>query len=172
MVDKSTLFNFVSNLNVMTDKEKLFEEKIEKQMGNLMMFNINRIAHLFAKKSNRELAKTGFSLLMEQLPVLFIVNAADELYSQQDIANALQKDKAGIQRSIQTLVRDGYLRVTSDATDRRKNLIEMTPAGKKIIEQVSESVQVMDKLVTDQLDPEEVKTLTRLLNKVTVILKN
>ncbi|WP_229214384.1 MarR family winged helix-turn-helix transcriptional regulator [Dyadobacter flavalbus] len=156
----------------MTDREKQFEEKIEQQMGALVMFNINRVAHLFAKKGNRELAKTSFSLLMEQLPVLFIVHAADELYSQQDIANALQKDKAGIQRSIQTLVRDGYLRVTSDASDRRKNLIEMTPAGKKIIEQVSETARNMDKLVTDQLEPGEVETLTRLLNKVTVILRS
>ena len=136
------------------------------------MFNINRISHLFAKKGNRELAKSGFSLLMEQLPVLFIVNAADALYSQQDIANALQKDKAGIQRSIQTLVRGGYLKITPDSADKRKNMIEMTAAGKKVIEQVSATARSLDKEVTDQLEPEEVATLTKLLNKVTVILKS
>lgn len=156
----------------MTDSQKHFEEKIEQQMGALVMFNINRISHLFAKKGNRELAKSGFSLLMEQLPVLFIVNAADELYSQQDIANALQKDKAGIQRSIQTLVRGGYLKITPDSADKRKNMIEMTAAGKKVIEQVSETARSLDKVVTDQLEPAEVETLTRLLNKVTVILKS
>ncbi|QRR04084.1 winged helix-turn-helix transcriptional regulator [Dyadobacter sandarakinus] len=140
-------------------------------MGALVMFNIHHISHLFAKKGNRELAKSGFSLLLEQLPVLFVVNASDALCSQQDIANHLQKDKAGIQRSIQTLVRDGYLRITVDSTDRRKNLIQLTPAGKMVVEKVIETAQGLDKLVTDRLEPQEVETLTRLLKKVALILE-
>jgi len=54
--------------------------------------------------------------------------------SQQEIANLLQKDKSGIQRTIKTLERDGYLRVQQDDIDRRKNLIQLTAAGKHIME--------------------------------------
>ncbi|MFD1145267.1 MarR family winged helix-turn-helix transcriptional regulator [Larkinella insperata] len=154
-------------------EESTIKEKIFSQMSQFVVFNITHVSHIFAKKTNRDLAKSGISLQLEQLPVLFVVSCStDGSLSQQDIANLLQKDKSGIQRSIRTLERDGYLRVTPDVTDRRKNLIQMTPAGKTIINKVMETAKQLDEEVTSQLEPEEVATLLKLLGKVTALLEN
>ncbi|WP_460670131.1 MarR family winged helix-turn-helix transcriptional regulator [Larkinella ripae] len=158
---------------MITQEDSTIKEKIYNMMGRLVVFNITHVSHMFAKKTNRDLAKSGISLQLEQLPVLFVVNCSpDGLLSQQDIANLLQKDKSGIQRSIRTLERDGYLRVTPDSIDRRKNLIKLTPAGKLTIEKVMETAKQLDEEITNQLEPEEVATLLRLVRKVTTLLEN
>lgn len=170
MVDISTYYKFVA---MIAKEENSIKEKIFGQMGQFVVFNITHVSHMFAKKTNRDLAKSGISLQVEQLPVLFVVScSSDGSLSQQDIANLLQKDKSGIQRSIRTLERDGYLRVTPDSIDRRKNVIQMTPAGKMIINKVMETAKQFDEEVTNQLEPEEVATLMRLLRKITALVEN
>ncbi|GAB3916716.1 MarR family winged helix-turn-helix transcriptional regulator [Larkinella terrae] len=157
---------------MITKQKNSIKERIFAMMGSLVLFNVNQVSHLFAKKANRDLAKAGSSLQLEQLPVLFVVNCSPEgLLSQQDIANILQKDKSGIQRSIRTLERDGYLRITPDSIDRRKNLIQLTPAGKMIIEKIVNTAKKLDEEVTSQLTPEEVETLVRLLRKVMALIE-
>ncbi len=156
---------------MITEKEAGVQKNLENRLGGMLTFNVSRVAHLFAKKGNRDLIKSGFSLQVEQLPILFTVStSADGLLSQQDIANLLQRDKSGIQRSIRTLERDGYLRVTPDGIDRRKNVVQLTPAGKMVVDKVLTFARQQDDFVISQLEPEEVTTLLRILNKVTQLL--
>ncbi|RYF73319.1 MAG: MarR family transcriptional regulator [Cytophagaceae bacterium] len=136
--------------------EETLQAKVAERMGSQAIFMISHVGHLMAKKANRELTRLGFTIQIEQFPVLFVTYfAGDELLSQQDIANMLQKDKSGIQRSIRTLERDGYLRIVSDSVDRRKNLIRLTPAGKMIIEQAIQTTEMLDKQVMSQLTQQE-----------------
>ena len=145
--------------------------KISTQLSRLAVFNINHVAHLLARKTNRELAKLGFPLQFEQLPILFVAYfSGAELPSQQEIANLIQKDKSGVQRSIRTLERDGYLRVVADDADRRKNLIQLTPAGKLIVEKILETAEALDQQLTSQMAPDEVKTLMSTLQKISTLL--
>ena len=147
------------------------QQRIAAQLSRLVVFNINTVAHLLSRRTNKELAKMGFSLQFEQLPVLVVTYFwGAELPSQQEIANQLQKDKSGIQRSIRTLERDGYLRVVADSADRRKNLIQLTPAGKLIVEKILETADVFDQHLTSQLTSEEVQSLISVLKKISTIL--
>lgn len=152
----------------MITKEQLsIKEKINNSLGQLLTFNINQVSHLFIRKVNRELSKSGSSLQVEQFPILFLLaHSTEGSLSQQEIANFLQKDKSGIQRSIRTLERDGYLRVAADDNDRRKNVVQLTPAGKLTIEKISEMAAEINREVTSQLTPEEVSTLLTLLKKI------
>ncbi len=154
-----------------TDTSLALQQRITAKLSQLVVFNINHIAHLLARKTNRELAQLGFTLQFEQLPILFVASFwGNDLPSQQEIANQLQKDKSGIQRSIRTLERDGYLRVLADSTDRRKNLIQLTPAGKLIVEKVLETAELFDQQLTSQMDPEEVQSLMSVLQKISKLL--
>ncbi len=148
------------------------KERVAKQLGRLVGFNINHVAHLMVKHVNRELSKTGYTLQMEQLPVLFMIYFSTELMSQQEIANLLQKDKSGIQRTIKTLERDGYLRVQQDDVDRRKNNVQLTPAGRNIIDRVVQSAHTFDQALTSKLTTDEVDTLLSILNKIAGHLEN
>lgn len=147
--------------------EKDLQAKFSQRMGSQAVFMISHVGHLMAKRANRELARLGFTLQIEQFPVLFVTYfAADDLLSQQEIANMLQKDKSGIQRSIRTLERDGYLRIVSDSVDRRKNLIRLTPAGRMIIEQAIQITETIDHQVMSQLSQEEREVFLATTRKI------
>ncbi len=156
----------------MITKEQLsIKEKINNSLGQLLTFNINQVSHLFIRKVNRELSKSGSSLQVEQFPILFLLaHSTEGSLSQQEIANFLQKDKSGIQRSIRTLERDGYLRVAADDNDRRKNVVQLTPAGKVTIEKISEKAAAINQEITSHLTPEEVSTLLTLLKKISATM--
>ncbi|MFD2935760.1 MarR family winged helix-turn-helix transcriptional regulator [Spirosoma flavum] len=153
-------------------KAKDLKARIDERLGDRSIFMINQVGHLIARKANRELNRLGFTLQIEQLPMLFITYfTQDELLSQQEIANLLQRDKSGIQRSIRTLERDGYLRVVPDSIDRRKNLIQMTPAGKLVVEKVIETAGLIDQQVTSHLTVEERETFLRTMRKIANLLE-
>lgn len=152
-------------------KEENLRAKFAERMGSQSIFMISHVGHLMARKANRELARLGFTLQIEQFPVLFVTYfAGEELLSQQDIANMLQKDKSGIQRSIRTLERDGYLRIVPDSIDRRKNMIRLTPAGKMIIEQAIKTTETMDQQVMSQLSQEEREAFVNTTRKIITLL--
>lgn len=152
-------------------KEENLGAKLAERMGTQVILTISQAAHLMARKANRELARLGFALQIEQFPVLFIVYFSDDdLLSQQEIANMLQKDKSGIQRSIRTMERDGYLRVVPDSVDRRKNLIRLTPAGKQIMEQAIQITRAIDQEVMSQLSAEERDMFLKTIRKITALL--
>ncbi|WP_428662682.1 MarR family winged helix-turn-helix transcriptional regulator [Runella sp.] len=158
---------------MITQEELNIKEKIHNSLGQLLTFNINQVSHLFIRKVNRELSKSGSSLQVEQFPILFLLaHSTEGSLSQQDIANFLQKDKSGIQRSIRTLERDGYLRITADDNDRRKNLVQLTPAGKLTIEKISEKAAAINQEITSRLTPEEVSTMLTLLRKITATMES
>jgi MarR family transcriptional repressor of mepA len=147
--------------------EKSIQAKFTERMGSQAVFMISHVGNLMAKKANRELARLGFTLQIEQFPVLFVAYfSGDDLLSQQEIANMLQKDKSGIQRSIRTLERDGYLRVAADSVDRRKNLIRLTPAGKMVIEQALQITATMDQQVMSQLSEAEREAFLATTRKI------
>ncbi|WP_044129391.1 MarR family winged helix-turn-helix transcriptional regulator [Rudanella lutea] len=149
------------------DRDKELKANFASKMGHLSIFMISQAGHLIVRQTNRELSRMGFALQMEQLPILLIIYFADaDLLSQQEIANALQKDKSGVQRSLRTLERDGYLRIVADSADRRKNLIQLTPAGKLVVDKAIETAGEINKRLTEQLTTEELDTFQATLRKI------
>jgi DNA-binding MarR family transcriptional regulator len=142
------------------------------RLSKLMLFNIINVSHLVGRSTNKELAKMGYTLQVEQLQILFIVYLREgNSPSQQDIANFSQKDKGGIQRSVQTLSRDGYIRIVSDSNDRRKNLVELTPAGKQVVTKMMESIEDIDRKMTASITKEEIDSLISIIRKISNVIK-
>lgn len=155
----------------MIDEQQL-QNNVGERLGSQSIFLIGQAWHLMAKRANRELAQRGFSLQVEQLPILFVSYFAADNLSQQDIANTLQKDKSGIQRSLRTLERDGYLRVVADEVDRRKNIIRLTPAGRMVVEQAIEAMEVLDQQVMNQLPETQKLAFLTTMRRVIDLLKD
>ncbi|WP_159476244.1 MarR family winged helix-turn-helix transcriptional regulator [Dyadobacter sp. 3J3] len=142
------------------------------RLSKMMLFNIITVSHLVGRNTNKELAKMGYTLQVEQLQILFVVYLREgNSPSQQEIANFTQKDKGGIQRSIQTLSRDGYVRIVGDSNDRRKNIIELTPAGKMVVTKMMESIEDIDRRMTASISQEEIDSLISIVKKISKILK-
>ncbi|SKC15093.1 MarR family transcriptional regulator, repressor for mepA [Dyadobacter psychrophilus] len=142
---------------------------IKEDMKNSLQFKLGVVTKIVFKKMNAQLVQEGIPVLAEQLPILMVVYFQEHAMTQQDIANVLQKDKAGIQRSVQTLHKDGFLKIESDIEDKRKNLVTLTPSGKFVCERIQSLVIAFDNRVMEHFTEEERKTFMSYLDRVAAV---
>ncbi|OZI08205.1 MarR family transcriptional regulator [Siphonobacter sp. BAB-5385] len=153
-------------MNSMKDEYELTDKALLERIKKLFVVNILGLSHLIVRDTNRGLLKLGYALQIEQIRILITLYVLKNPPSQQDIANMLQKNKAGIQRSIQTLQRDGYLRSTTDDQDKRKNVVVLTPAGKLVAEKAIESLEQMNTQIEKHFDEAEIALLLKIRSKI------
>jgi MarR family transcriptional repressor of mepA len=145
----------------------MIEDKISsKAMKESLPFKLGYVTKLVFKELNSQLTIEGVPVLAEQLPILMVVYFQEKALTQQEIANVLQKDKAGIQRSIQTLNKDGFLRIESDIEDKRKNLISLTASGKFVCEKVQTMAMTFHNQIMEQFTSEEKSIFNSLLDRI------
>ncbi|MCF0038642.1 MarR family winged helix-turn-helix transcriptional regulator [Dyadobacter fanqingshengii] len=146
-----------------------FFSNIKEEMKNSLQFKLGIVTKIVFKKMNAQLVQEGIPVLAEQLPILMVVYFQEHAMTQQDIANLLQKDKAGIQRSVQTLHKDGFLKIESDIEDKRKNLVTLTASGKFVCERIQSLVIAFDNRVMEHFTEEERKTFMGYLDRVAAV---
>ncbi len=144
---------------------------LKDDMKNSLQFKLGLVTKSVFKKMNAELVQEGIPVLAEQLPILMVVYFQEHTMTQQDIANVLQKDKAGIQRSVQTLHKDGFLKIESDIEDKRKNMVSLTPSGKFVCERIQALVIAFDNQVMEHFTEEERKTFIGFLDRVAAVIE-
>jgi DNA-binding MarR family transcriptional regulator len=86
--------------------------------------------------------------------------------SQADIGRALSIDRSDLHAVLNTLERDELVRRTPDAHDRRRNLVELTPAGRRVLRRLDTRVQKAQDELLAPLDEDERAQLTELLRRV------
>ncbi|WP_138479934.1 MarR family winged helix-turn-helix transcriptional regulator [Dyadobacter bucti] len=143
---------------------------LREDLKNSLQFKLGIVTKLVFKKMNAQLVQEGIPVLAEQLPILMVVYFQEHAMTQQEIANLLQKDKAGIQRSVQTLYKDGFLKIESDVVDKRKNLVTLTASGKFVCERIQALVIAFDNQVMEHFSEEERNTLNGLLDRVAAVI--
>lgn len=105
-----------------------------------------------------ELTHAGFVLLM----TLWITGPRET----RELASVLRVTKGAIVGSVNTLERRGLVRRNRSEIDRRLVAIELTDAGRELIERVQKDWHRLEKAVTDDLSSEEKQTLAALCRKM------
>lgn len=108
--------------------------KKETAAPNGIIFKIGALHHRILRDCNKLFREKEFVLEMDQVPVvlsLYYSGAA----SQQEICARLQRNKASVNRTISFLYDKNLVSVTQDIIDKRKTVIALTPAGKKVAAQ-------------------------------------
>ncbi|KAA0990855.1 MarR family winged helix-turn-helix transcriptional regulator [Dyadobacter aurulentus] len=144
---------------------------LKDEMKNSLQFKLGLVTKTVFKRMNAQLVQEGIPVLAEQLPILMVVYFQEHAMTQQDIANVLQKDKAGIQRSVQTLHKDGFLKIESDIEDKRKNMVTLTASGKFVCERIQALVIAFDNQVMEHFTEEERKTFISYLDRVAAVIE-
>ena len=144
---------------------------LKDEMKNSLQFKLGLVTKTVFKRMNAQLVHEGIPVLAEQLPILMVVYFQEHAMTQQDIANVLQKDKAGIQRSVQTLHKDGFLKIESDIEDKRKNMVSLTASGKFVCERIQALVIAFDNQVMEHFTEEERKTFISYLDRVAAVIE-
>ncbi|MDR2275535.1 MAG: MarR family transcriptional regulator [Sphingobacterium sp.] len=93
-----------------------------------------------------------------------------ERINQQDIAVAIQKNKASVTPLIDNLCKRDLVKRVSDSNDRRNNLIELTIKGDKYRELLNPVQQDLYTTILKEVTEEEVVAVTKLLEKLAIII--
>lgn len=144
---------------------------LQKDVRDSLQFKLGNVARQVFRKMNSELSVEGIPVLAEQMPILMVVYFKESDMTQQDIANVLQKDKAGIQRSVQSLNKDGFLKIESDIVDKRKNLISLTASGRYVCEKVQALMMKFNNQIMENFSEQESKLFLSFLDRVASVFE-
>ena len=144
---------------------------IREDIKSTLQFRLGSVTKMIFRKMNSELTLEGIPVLAEQVPILMVVYFKEQAITQQDIANLLQKDKAGIQRSVQVLSKDGFLKIESDIEDKRKNLISLTSSGKFVCEKIQALAIAFNNQIMDHFTAGERKMFMSFLDRIATIIE-
>ncbi len=112
----------------------------------------------------------GFDIQFEQIPPLMMAYIEGEV-SQQQIADELDRDKSSINRTITWLEKNGYVSVSQDSTDKRKNVIKTSRKGDAFASLLFKNMNMLNDEILSELTAEEMKVMDRVFNKVMSIVK-
>ena len=131
--------------------------------GVLSWLYIMRVTNKLQRLESDNLSR--FNLTQAQFGVLAHLSA-NEGITQQTLSERLFVTKGNVCGLIGRLEERGLVVRSSDPDDRRANHLELTPAGRELIEQV---IPVNDHFINDYmsvLDPDEQETLRILLRRL------
>ena len=143
---------------------KLLSLKNDTPIG--IYFRIAFISNHYRDQVNRTVEKI-YGLTRSEFALLFCLNQADHI-SASDVAEFTQLPKNSISRGVSILIEKGLATSEKDLTNRRKNILKITPKGRKLAKKISVHMVQANASLTSSLSDEEAQNLERLLEKICV----
>jgi DNA-binding MarR family transcriptional regulator len=138
----------------------LSKEEIKNHLGTSIAYT----GRLISNKINSHFDELGSNITFEQMGVLFFIALySDREIIQQDLASMMNKNKSAVLRTIDILEKKGYVKRLPVIGDRRKNIIEPTETGIKMIKEAIKLSQKLEKEYTKKISKEDVQTCKRVL---------
>jgi MarR family transcriptional regulator, lower aerobic nicotinate degradation pathway regulator len=97
---------------------------------------------------------------------ILVVLAEEKVCDQQTLGNRAGFDKATGTYVIDRMSKSGLLKVETDATNRRRKLVTMTAEGEAMLNLMVEQAKSAEKMITANLDMQDIADLKRLLSKL------
>ncbi|MDR0873596.1 MAG: MarR family transcriptional regulator [Prevotellaceae bacterium] len=127
------------------------------------LFNIALTMKEIQRSFKRFAGNLSLDVPMESVGILLVIYYNKSELIQQEIAEAVKKDKSAVLRHIDNLERKGLLQRTSAINDRRRNVISITERGKQFISEINGKANELFALLSDGLTVSEITTLNALL---------
>lgn len=112
-----------------------------------------------------------FDLNRSQASVLFVLHQKDTI-SQKELAEQLNVTAPSITSSIQKMEREGYITREQDRHDQRVMRLALTEKGRSCIQSVKNVADRMEKVLFEDMNPEERLLFRRLLKQMSDNLEN
>lgn len=123
---------------------------------------------------NRAVTRSFRAAELDITPEQFTVMAylwKNDGRTQQELCDDTNKDKPSMTRLIDNLEKQNLVSRIPDRTDRRTNLIHLTPKGKELKQKASDIVLDVVKLALNGISAEQIDTCRVVLNNVLSNLK-
>ena len=137
------------------------------ELPDTLGFAIVKTGKMLLKSINSGFASITSDITFEQMGVLYYLwrNKGKEMI-QQDIAELMDKTKSAVLRSIDLLEEKGFVKRVPVSGDRRKNIIEITDTGKKIIDRMHAVFLEQDKILEKGITKKDLKICISVLQKI------
>lgn len=114
---------------------------------------------------SQNLKEAGISLTKEQWSVMAVLWKSDGC-TQQTLADETYRDRAGVTRLLDNLEKDGYVERRPHKTDRRTNLIYLTPKGRAVEKEVVDVLDETVSAITKDISDEEINRLRQIFRQI------
>lgn len=128
-------------------------------------FLTRRVSRLITNRIEIEKSKRGFEFPISCISILAELWRADGL-KQQDLANSLIRNKSSITKMLVALEKDGLITRQSVDYDRRERRIFLTTVGQDFKKHITNKSIRGEKIATQGLTIEEVKTAKKVLKSI------
>jgi len=137
------------------------------ELPETLGFTIIRTGKLLLKTINGSFVELTSEITFEQMGILYYISRNKEKEMiQQDLAEVMEKTKSAVLRSIDILEKKGFVKRTSVEGDRRKNMIELTASGKKIIEKMHTVFLRQANILEKGISKKDLDTCMSVLSKI------
>jgi DNA-binding MarR family transcriptional regulator len=127
-------------------------------------YSVMNLARQISRNANQQVAPLNDDVIMKQGAVLyFIARSRNEDLIQQDIAEMMDINKSAILRTIDILEKKGFVKRYPVVDDRRKNKIEVTKKGQKVVDSFIEAVKEKDKDLKENVTDAELAAFFKVM---------
>lgn len=148
-------------------KKKFITEPIPKSVHPLfrdrLCYSISKSGVLF--RTMLEISLAEFGLVPPQAGLMYILNGYGE-YNQNLLGQEMSIDKASMVKFIDGLEKKGFVKRTTDATDRRAKLLTLTAKGKIALKKIAGLHRDLETTILKDFSEKEIDQLRELMPKV------
>lgn len=137
---------------------KIYKEDVFHLLIGRTPQNLNRFL-------SHNLKNSGIPMTKEQWSVMAVLWETDGC-TQQILADATHRGRAGITRLLDNLEKEGYVKRQPDPNDRRSNLIFLTEKGSAIQQQVVSVLNEIVRAITRNILDEDIRHLRETLSQI------
>lgn len=135
----------------MNSIKKNFLEGLE----NSFFGQLRKILVASHRMTSKFISESQIPIQVDQLPVFMAIYLHENL-SQQEVANALCRDKASVKRTISHLEKNGLVSIKPNPVDKRANQVSLTKEGEEAVVLINEVINKIDhslrEIATTDLD--------------------
>jgi DNA-binding MarR family transcriptional regulator len=148
-------------------KSKVQRKMTEQPVLELDRFLPYRLSVLSNRLSNAiaRCYETRFQLSVTEWRVIAVLGRFPGL-SANEVAERTAMDKVAVSRAVARLLESGRLQRDLHGADRRRSVLELSPAGYEIFRAVAPLALAYERALLEALEPEERDTLLALLDKL------
>lgn len=134
---------------------------LKKSLG----FKLDKASRLTTLNFNKKLKENNFAITPEQWGVINFLLEGDGI-TQNKIGNLIGKDHTCVSRLVDTLIKKNLIIKKSSPSDKRINLIFLTEGGKKLQNDVVDTVEHSLNTVFKNVSEDEKAIFSSVLDKI------
>lgn len=133
------------------------------RLGDRVVWQLGRVSQRWQRLARQELAKAD---VRTQYYHVLASLADDGEAAQAVLADRISFDRSDLVSVLDELERLGHIVRRTDPTDRRRNIVGITPAGGELLTEMDQLIYAAEAELLESLSAAERKTLLALLSRL------